>query len=77
MKSILQLFFGMFAFDRLALNTQTILGITLSLIGGTVFSYFEYTNKQLLDVKEMTLNDEKLLAMSNEVSNANQASYRQ
>jgi hypothetical protein len=36
----------MFAFDRLPINNKTILGIILSLIGGTIFSYFEYTNKQ-------------------------------
>jgi uncharacterized membrane protein YraQ (UPF0718 family) len=46
LKSILQVFVGMFAFDRLAINYKTILGIILSLIGGTVFSYLEYTNKQ-------------------------------
>jgi hypothetical protein len=36
----------MFAFDRLEINNKTIFGIILSLIGGTMFSYFEYTNKQ-------------------------------
>ncbi len=46
LKSILQIFFGMFAFDRLAINDKTIFGIILSLIGGTIFSYLEYTNKQ-------------------------------
>ena len=46
LKSILQIFFGLFAFDRLVMNGKLILGITLSLIGGTMFSYFEYTNKQ-------------------------------
>jgi len=46
LKSILQIFLGMFAFDRLVINNKTILGIVLSLIGGTMFSYLEYTNKQ-------------------------------
>ena len=36
----------MFAFDQLPINNKTIIGILLSLIGGTMFSYFEYTNKQ-------------------------------
>lgn len=36
----------MFAFDRLAINNKTISGIILSLIGGTIFSYLEYTNKK-------------------------------
>ncbi|CAF3539967.1 unnamed protein product, partial [Rotaria sp. Silwood2] len=45
LKSILQVFLGMFAFDRLPINNKTIIGIILSLIGGTMFSYLEYTNK--------------------------------
>ncbi len=77
MKSILQIFFGMFAFDRLILNNKTIIGILLSLIGGTVFSYLEYTNKQIADVKEVTVNDEKLVSVSDECSDGNQTSYRQ
>ena len=36
----------MFVFDRLVINDKTILGIILSLIGGTLFSYFEYINKK-------------------------------
>jgi len=36
----------MFAFDRLSINEKTIIGILLSVVGGTVFSYLEYTNKQ-------------------------------
>ncbi|UJR22113.1 hypothetical protein I4U23_025177 [Adineta vaga] len=55
LKSILQIFFGMFAFDRLAINSKTIIGIVLSLIGGTMFSYFEYTNKKTKSV--MTTSD--------------------
>ena len=70
LKSILQIFFGMFAFDRLALNSKTIIGILLSLIGGTVFSYLEYTNKQISDVKEVTVDDAT-------ISDENQTSYRQ
>ena len=45
LKSILQIFCGMFAFDRLVMTGATIFGISLSLIGGTLFSYLEYTNK--------------------------------
>jgi TM2 domain-containing membrane protein YozV len=67
----------MFAFDRLILNNKTIIGILLSLIGGTVFSYLEYTNKQIADVKEVTVNDEKLVSVSDECSDGNQTSYRQ
>jgi TM2 domain-containing membrane protein YozV len=74
LKSILQIFFGIFAFDRLVLNNKTIIGIILSLIGGTVFSYLEYTNKQISDVKEVTIDDEKFTSMSNETS---ETSYRQ
>ncbi|CAF1054040.1 unnamed protein product [Rotaria sordida] len=46
LKSVLQIFFGVFAFEQLPINNKTIIGILLSLIGGTMFSYFEYTNKQ-------------------------------
>lgn len=46
LKSVLQIFFGVFAFNHLSINYKTIIGILLSLIGGTMFSYFEYTNKQ-------------------------------
>ncbi|CAF4719572.1 unnamed protein product, partial [Rotaria socialis] len=46
LKSILQIFVGMFAFDQLSINYKTTLGIALSLVGGTMFSYLEYTNKQ-------------------------------
>ena len=46
LKSILQIFFGLFVFDRLSINLNTIFGIGLSLIAGTMFSYFEYTDKQ-------------------------------
>ncbi|CAF1068265.1 unnamed protein product [Rotaria sordida] len=45
LKSILQVFFGLFVFDRLSINTNTIIGIVLSLLAGTMFSYFEYTSK--------------------------------
>ncbi|CAF1644398.1 unnamed protein product [Adineta ricciae] len=50
LKSIFQIFFGMFVFDRLVINNKTILGIILSLIGGTLFSYFEYMNKRTKSV---------------------------
>lgn len=46
LKSVLQIFFGLFVFDRLAINMNTIFGIVLSLVAGTMFSYYEYTNKQ-------------------------------
>lgn len=46
LKSILQIFFGLFVFDRLSINLNTIFGIALSLIAGTMFSYYEYTNKK-------------------------------
>jgi len=46
LKSILQIFFGMFAFDRLAININTVVGIMLSLVAGTMFTYLEYTAKQ-------------------------------
>lgn len=45
LKSILQILVGIFAFDRLALNGNTLTGILLSLIAGTMFSYFEYKRK--------------------------------
>ncbi|CAF3207018.1 unnamed protein product [Rotaria sp. Silwood2] len=45
LKSILQVFFGLFVFDRFSININTIIGITLSLLAGTMFSYFEYTAK--------------------------------
>jgi len=67
----------MFAFDRLEINNKTIFGIILSLIGGTMFSYFEYTNKQTksilttidnnseiktnFDEEKMTINNEKFV----------------
>jgi len=46
LKSILQVFFGLFVFDRFSININTIIGIGLSLVGGTLFSYLEYTSKQ-------------------------------
>jgi len=46
LKSILQVLFGLFVFDRLSININTVIGITLSLIAGTMFSYLEYTDKQ-------------------------------
>ncbi len=46
LKSILQVFFGLFVFDRLSINFNTVIGIALSLIAGTMFSYLEYTDKQ-------------------------------
>ncbi len=46
LKSILQVFFGLFIFDRLSINLHTVIGVALSLIGGTIFSYLEYTDKQ-------------------------------
>jgi len=46
LKSILQIFFGSFVFDRLSININTVIGIALSLIAGTMFSYLEYTDKQ-------------------------------
>jgi len=45
LKSILQVLFGLFTFDRLPLNFNIIFGILLSLVSGTMFSYFEYTMK--------------------------------
>jgi len=46
LKSILQVLFGLFVFDRLSININTVIGIGLSLIAGTMFSYLEYTDKQ-------------------------------
>jgi len=46
LKSILQIFFGLFVFDRLSININTVIGIALSLCAGTMFSYLEYTAKQ-------------------------------
>jgi len=45
LKSILQILFGLFTFNRLDLNGYTVGGVLLSLIGGIMFSYFEYTEK--------------------------------
>jgi len=59
LKSILQIFFGMFAFDRLEVNDKTIFGIILSLIGGTMFSYFEYTNKQTKSILNTIHNNDE------------------
>lgn len=68
LKSILQIFFGMFVFDRLVINNKTIIGIILSLIGGTLFSYFEYMNKKtksvLMASEHVTEHDSKPLVMS-------------
>ncbi len=70
LKSILQIFLGMFAFDRLTINNKTILGILLSLIGGTMFSYLEYTNKQTKPMDNISeqkkMNIEKFSYTSNE-----------
>lgn len=61
LKSILQIFCGMFAFDRLVMTGATILGISLSLIGGTMFSYLEYTNghepKQQFEREDLPVKD--------------------
>ncbi|CAM4878259.1 unnamed protein product [Rotaria socialis] len=46
LKSILQILFGLFVFDRFSININTIIGILLSLFAGTMFSYYEYTAKQ-------------------------------
>lgn len=45
LKSILQIFFGLFLFDRFAITINTVIGILLSLCAGTMFSYFEYMDK--------------------------------
>ena len=55
LKSILQIFFGLYAFDRLVMNWKNVLGIALSLIGGTIFSYLEYTSKQTVDRETVPL----------------------
>jgi len=55
----------MFAFDRLEINDKTIFGITLSLIGGTMFSYFEYTNKQTKSIlNTIDNNDEQEIKLN-------------
>ena len=36
----------MFMFDRLAINFNTVVGIMLSLVAGTIFSYLEYKAKK-------------------------------
>ena len=53
LKSILQIFFGMFAFDQLAVNLKTVTGIVLSLFAGTMFSYLEYTRKKMKSTASM------------------------
>jgi hypothetical protein len=53
LKSILQIFVGMFVFDRLPINANTVTGILLSLVAGTMFSYFEYTAKKSKSVASM------------------------
>ncbi len=53
LKSILQVFFGLFIFDRLSINLHTVIGVALSLIGGTIFSYLEYTDKQKKSIISM------------------------
>lgn len=57
LKSILQVFFGLFVFDRLAINVNTVIGIGLSLVAGTMFSYFEYTDKQKKTITSMIDSD--------------------
>jgi hypothetical protein len=57
LKSILQVFFGMFVFDRLSINSDTVIGITLSLFAGTMFSYLEYTSKKSKPVTSMNAID--------------------
>ncbi len=55
-----QIFFGLFVFDRLSINIHTILGIGLSLIAGTLFTYLEYTDKQKKsDISMNNMNDEE------------------
>lgn len=77
LKSILQVFFGLFVFDRLSINFNTILGIGLSLVAGTMFSYLEYTNKQKKPPqstkndhedgqRNLTLNLEEVIAKNSE-----------
>ncbi|CAF0734775.1 unnamed protein product [Didymodactylos carnosus] len=61
LKSILQILFGIFTFERLDLNIYTIGGITLSLIGGTMFSYAEYHAK-------VNRNKRTPASMNNEIS---------
>jgi hypothetical protein len=46
LKSVLQIFFGMFMFDRFAITASSVVGITVSLIAGTMFTYVEYRNKK-------------------------------
>ncbi|CAF1326098.1 unnamed protein product [Adineta steineri] len=53
LKSILQVFFGLFVFDRFSININTVVGIGLSLISGTIFSYLEYTSKQAKSATSM------------------------
>lgn len=53
LKSILQVFFGLFLFDRLSININTVIGIACSLVAGTFFSYLEYTNKQKKSITSM------------------------
>jgi Holliday junction resolvasome RuvABC endonuclease subunit len=57
LKSILQVLFGLFIFDRLSINVNTVIGIALSLIAGTIFSYLEYTDKQKKSTISMNNND--------------------
>jgi hypothetical protein len=49
----------MFAFDRLVINDKTIFGIILSLVGGTAFSYLEYTNKQTRSISSTIDNNDE------------------
>jgi hypothetical protein len=75
LKSVLQIFVGMFAFDRLPINDKTILGIILSLIGGTMFSYFEYTNKQILTTMDNSSEQKKKLIFNGEETKINTEKY--
>ncbi|UJR27089.1 hypothetical protein I4U23_008390 [Adineta vaga] len=59
LKSILQVFFGLFVFDRLSININTVIGIALSLVGGTIFSYLEYTAKKNKSVSSMNDSESK------------------
>jgi hypothetical protein len=57
LKSILQIFFGLFVFDRLSMNINSVIGIALSLFAGTMFSYLEYTAKQNKSTTSMNVID--------------------
>lgn len=57
LKSIFQVIVGLFLFDRFSITINTVIGIALSLLAGTLFSYFEYTAKHSKSTTSMKSTD--------------------